>query len=114
LGECDRRFKTGAAGPNLTQIAKALAGKCPPIEIVATVAAQRPIFDVTEFVELLDRAKRFRSRPKASGQGSVLMDVVEEIVKASPELSSVILGESEPPQETRRGFRRQYLRSIRR
>ena len=73
---------------SVTQIAEAFAGERPPTEIVNTIAAHRPSIDIGEPAELLNRAKELQAQAEElQRKASVLMDVVEEIVKASPELA---------------------------
>ena len=77
---------------NVAQIAEALAGEQPPIEIVNAVAALRPSINIAELAQLLNRAKELQARAEVLQQkASILMDVVEEIVNASPELSAASL-----------------------
>jgi hypothetical protein len=73
---------------SVTQIAEALAGKRSPTNIVKTIAAHRPTIEFAELAELLDRAKDFQAlAEELQSKASVLMDVVEAIVNASPELA---------------------------
>ena len=88
-------------GPSIAQIAEALAENCPPAEIVVTIAAQRPIFDVGELVQLLDRAKELQAQAEElQRKAAILMDVVHEIVKATPELAPATFSEPEAPQRS--------------
>ena len=85
-------------GTSITQIAEALADKASPTEIVRAITAQRPIFNIAELLELLNCAKEFQARAEAlQRKAAVLMDVVEEVVKASPELAAANNAEPEPP-----------------
>ncbi len=71
---------------SVMQIAEALAGKRSATEIVNAIAAHRPPIDLVELAKLLDRAKELQIHAeKLQRKASILMDVVEEIVKASPE-----------------------------
>ena len=77
---------------NVAQIAEALAGEQPPIEIVNAIAALRPSINIAELAQLLNRAKELQARAEVLQQkASILMDVVEEIVNASPVLSAASL-----------------------
>ena len=77
---------------NVAQIAEALAGEQPPIEIVNAVAALRPSINIAALAQLLNRAKELQARAEVLQQkASILMDVVEEIVNASPVLSAASL-----------------------
>jgi predicted transcriptional regulator len=67
---------------------------------VAKIAKKRPIFSGAELVELLSRAKEFQAQAeKLQRKATVLMEVLEEIVKASPELLPATVGElsTNPP-----------------
>ena len=73
---------------SVTQIAEALAGKRSPTKIVKAIAAHRRSIEFAELAELLDRAKQLQAQAEElHSKASVLMDVVEEIVNASPELA---------------------------
>jgi hypothetical protein len=78
----------------ITQIAEALGAERTPTEIVNAIFEQRPSFDIAELAELLDRAKEVQAQSEElQRKAAVLMNVVEEIVKASPELAPAINGE---------------------
>jgi hypothetical protein len=82
---------------NVTQIAEELAGAYSPTEILKTIAAQRSYFDVAELAELLDRAKELQAQAEQLQRtAAILMDIVELIVKASPELMPAAIGELKP------------------
>lgn len=70
--------------PKITQIAEALAGKRPPSEILKAIIEQRRSFDMTELVELLDRAKELQAQAEElQRKAAILMEVLEEIVKSA-------------------------------
>jgi hypothetical protein len=67
--------------PKITQIAEALAGKRPPSEILKAIIEQRRSVDMTELVELLDRAKELQAQAEElQRKGAILMELLEEIV----------------------------------
>ena len=67
---------------SITQIAESLAGKRSFAEIVDTIFAHRPTFDIFELAELLDRAKEIQSQAEElEAKAATLMDVVGEIMK---------------------------------
>jgi hypothetical protein len=72
---------------SVAQMAEALAGERPPTEIVNAIAAHWPAIDIAELAELLNRAKELQAQAEEfQHKASMLMDVIEEIVKASPKL----------------------------
>jgi DNA-binding transcriptional MerR regulator len=72
---------------SVAQIAEALADKRPPTEIANTIAAHWPSIDMAELAELLNRAKELQAQAEEfQHKASMLMDVIEKIVKASPDL----------------------------
>lgn len=83
---------------SVTQIAEELAGERSPTEIMKTIIAQRSSLNVAELTELLDRAKELQVQAeKLQRKANVLMDIVEQIVKASPELAPATIGELDLP-----------------
>jgi hypothetical protein len=78
----------------ITRIAEALADDYSPTEILKTIAAQRSYFDVAQLAEVLDRAKELQAQAEQlQRKAAILMDIVEQIVKASPELTPAAIGE---------------------
>jgi hypothetical protein len=81
---------------SVAQMAEALAGERPPTEIVNTIAAHWPSIDIAELAELLNRAKELQAQAEEfQRKASMLMDVIEEIVKASPKLGPLAPGRPE-------------------
>jgi hypothetical protein len=72
---------------SVAQMAEALADELPPAEIVNAIAAHWPSIDIAELAELLNRAKELQARAEEfQRKASMLMDVIEKIVKTSPKL----------------------------
>ena len=84
---------------SVMQIAEALAENRLPIEIVAAIAKKRPSFGVAELVELLSRAKEVQTdAEKLQRRAAILMEVLEEILKAFPDLAAAATGGPERPR----------------
>jgi hypothetical protein len=81
---------------SVAEMAEALAGERSPTEIVNAIAAHWPSIDVAELAELLNRAKELQAQAEElQHKASMLMDVIEKIVKASPNLDPLAPGRPE-------------------